>query len=543
MFPNTYALATANLGFQTVYSLFNAMDLVSCERIVMPEKAGETVKSLESGLQLSSFDILAFSLSFENDYPRIPEMLHSAGIPFFRNKRKETHPLIMAGGIATFLNPEPVADFFDLFLVGEAEVLTHSFFDLYLRHMDLKKSELCMTIASSMEGVYAPEFYHPIRNTDGRILGLSAEAGLPQRIRKVSDRDIGTKITASPILSPSSAFPNTFLVEVSRGCPHGCRFCSAGFVYRPPRFREPEILEKAVAMGRERGAKIGLLGTSVSDFKKIDGICEQAKENELVLSFSSLRADGLSPALLKALEAGKVQTATIAPEAGSERLRKVINKGLSEKSILDAAEKLVEAGIPNLKLYFMIGLPEEEEEDLQAIKDLVLKIKDRFLEASRKKGYMGDITLGVSPFVPKPFTPFQWSAMEDEKKLSSALADFRKSFAPVPNIRFHAENPKSSVIQAILARGDRDVSQLIAALWQSGGKLGKALALANFDPAPYLKERSLKDWLPWEIIDHGLKRSFLENEFLRSQQAKSSPACPMKACETCGICREEPNSP
>lgn len=543
VFPNTYPLATANLGFQAVYFLFNSHEKISCERIVLPEKPGDEIRSIESHSPLNSFDILAFSLSFENDYPRIPEILHRGGIPFFRKERREDHPLVMGGGIATFLNPEPIADFFDLFLIGEAEVLVNSFFALYFHHADLGKKEKCRNIAFSMEGVYAPEFYQPVRNSEGLIQGLAAEEGLPRRIRKKIDPDIGEKMTVSPILSPDSAFPDTFLVEVSRGCPHGCRFCSAGFVYRPPRFRETGVLEKAIAMGKKKKAKIGLLGTSVSDFREMERVCSLAKDSELVLSFSSLRADGLSPALLKTLKAGKVQTATIAPEAGSEKLRAVINKGLTEEKILSAAEKLVGAGIPNLKLYFMVGLPEETEEDRQAIKELVLKVKERFLEASRKKGYMGTITVGVSPFVPKPFTPFQWSGVQEEKKLAKILEDLRKSLAPIPNIRFHCENPKTSTIQAVLARGDRDVSQLVVALWQNGNKLKKACKSIGFDPKPYLRERNLQENLPWEIVDHGLKRSFLEKEALRAKQKKETPPCPLKDCRSCGICMENPKSP
>ena len=538
VFPNTYAVAMANLGFQAVYQLFNQREEVACERLVLPENPDAPLRSLETGTALRHFDIIAFSLSFENDYPRIPEILDKSGSPFLHNLREAHHPLVMAGGVATFLNPEPLADFFDLFLIGEAEVLTDPFFNLYLKHRELSKEALLHCLATQMDGIYTPHFYTPLRNAQGRICGLTPASGLPLRVRRVFDPRVSEKATCSPITSAHSAFPDTFLVETSRGCPHGCRFCSAGFVYRPPRFRNMDVLEAAIAEGKNRKMKVGLMGTAVSDLKDIDRICATALEGELVLSFSSLRADALTPALLETLAAGGVKTATIAPEAGSQRLRQVINKGLDTSTLLNAAERLVSAGIPNLKLYFMVGLPEETPEDIAELKALVMAIKARFLEASRLKGFMGVITVGVSPFVPKPFTPFQWAAMQSEARLKAILKELRKDFGPIPNVRFHDENPKNSILQAILARGDRDISRLITALWQEKGHLKRACMAIQLDPSPYLAARSLQDFLPWEILDHGIRRSFLEHERHKASQALSTPPCPMKDCATCGICRE-----
>lgn len=539
VFPNTYAVAMANLGFQAVYQLFNQREELACERFVLPEKPDGFLRSLESGIPLQHCDIIAFSLSFENDYPRIPEILNRCSLPFLREDRSPDHPLILAGGVATFLNPEPLADFFDCFLIGEAEALTHPFFDLLARYREHPRETLLHHIAREMQGAYVPQFYSPLRDAQGRISGLSHAPDLPRRIQRVFDADASRNVTCSPITSPNSAFPNTFLIEVSRGCPHGCRFCSAGFVYRPPRFRDRDVLEAALSEARNRNMKAGLMGTAVSDLKDIDRICAIAREGELVLSFSSLRADALTPALLETLVAGGVKTATIAPEAGSPRLRRVINKGLDTASILSAAERLVLAGIPNLRLYFMVGLPEETPEDILALKNLVLDMKARFLEASRQKGHMGTITVGVSPFVPKPFTPFQWAAMQTEAHLKAILKDLRKAFGPVPNIRFHDENPKNSILQALLARGDRDISRLITALWQEGGDLKRACKAADINPLPYLAERSPHAYLPWEIIDNGIRRSFLEKEREKARQALSSPPCPMTDCASCRICREK----
>lgn len=535
VYPNQYAVGLPNLGFQTVYRLLNSFESVVCERVFLPETPGAAF-SIESGRSLTSFDIIAFSVSFELDYIHLLTILNDSGIPLLSSQRQDFHPLVIAGGVACFINPEPVARFIDCFFLGEAELLLHQFISCVESCADRKN--LLHELALKVQGAYVPSFYDDHYTNEGHFKTLSSVKAYPEKILRIHVPDLNEAPTYSSVITPHSTFANIFLVEVGRGCTHGCRFCSAGFVYRPPRFRSLSSLEKCVQKGAVYSKKIGLVGAAVSDLPDIGRLCEEAQGKGLQFSFSSLRADALTPELISALSASSVRTATIAPDAGSERMRRVINKGMTESQILDSAASLIEAGIPNLKLYFMIGLPTETMEDIEAIVVLCKKIKSVFLEKSRIQGHIGEITISINAFIPKPFTPFQWAGMEKMPLLKKKLALIIKEMKRVPNVSVESNNFREAVVSALLSRGDRRVSGFLIRAVHNNGNLVKTLKdMPEFPVSYYVhRERPVDELLPWDHIDNGINKKFLVNEYLKALEGKMSQPCPMKECRACGAC-------
>jgi radical SAM superfamily enzyme YgiQ (UPF0313 family) len=540
VYPNHYHLAMANLGFQTVYQQLNAMDHVVCERAFLPEpgEGDSPVVSLESGRRFGEFDCVAFSLSFENDYPHVLTLLQKAALPPRSALRGISLPLILAGGVAVFLNPEPLAAFIDCFLLGEAEVSLSPFFQRYDPAQD-RKTQLA-ELAREVPGVYVPDFYRDIYDAGGTLQSFHPTENVPDRVRRVYADDLDAHATQSTVVTPHAGFDDAYLIEVSRGCPRGCRFCAAGYLYRPPRTRSLEVLLEAMETGSRRTQKIGLMGAAVSDFPGLKPLCTAGREQDLQLSFSSLRADALDDQLIDALKSGRLKTATIAPETGSERMRRVINKGLEEEKILSAAEQLVAGGIPNLKLYFMVGLPTEEDEDIVATIELVKRIKHRFLSSSRTRGRMGTITVSLNAFVPKPMTPFQWSAMDEVAVLKQKIKMIKSGLKKVSNVRVHADIPRWAYIQALLSRGDRRVGDLLAMAHGNDGNWPKTFKSSPLNPDFYVHRiRDKEELLPWDFIDHGIDKAFLWSEYKRAIQGRSSKPCPMdmEKCRVCGVCK------
>lgn len=536
IYPNTYHTGMSNLGFQTVYRYANQVEGVSCERAFLPDsKSGcKRIKSIETGTDVRNFDIVLFSVSFENDYIHLVSLLQDAGIPLRSCQRDLSHPLVIAGGVACFLNPEPIAHFIDCFLLGEAEPFLSRFFEIF--NSSGTREKCLQTLAETLSSAYIPEFYTlSEENINGTQVPEPRFAYSPQRIR-LHHADLKELSTTSCILTKDTAFSNTCLIESGRGCRHGCRFCSAGFIYRPPRRYPASTVTDAMEKASESTDRIGLVSPSVSDHPDINDFFIKAAQMGLTLSFSSFRVDTLQPDIIQNLGKATVKTATIAPEAGSQRMRDIINKNITEEQILECVNMLVQAGIINLKLYMMAGLPFEEDSDAEAISTLVKKIKQVFLDASRKKGKIGTITLSVNPFIPKPATPFQWCGFCPEPVLKKRMKIIKNGLKKVSNLQLKFESGKTARQNCLLSKGDR----------RAGDMIEKALRMGwpgtMKEESDYVNRIVDNHWdiytpLPWDIVDTGLDKGFLIKEYQKACRGKTSPPCPGIDCSKCGICR------
>ena len=552
VYANTYPVAMANLGFQSVFEILACHPRVHCERAFLPdtEQRGTEVVSFESGRRLRDFEILAFSISFETDYLHVVEILDGAGIPPLREHR-DGGPILLCGGPATFLNPEPIADFFDLFLIGEGEEMIPEFLARYLAARDQGGGRAgVLDAAAEVAGAYRPDRYAIEYAGDGTIQSVSYRgpgSGAVQR-RLVDDLDRFT--TASKVLTPEAVFGDMYLVEASRGCQWGCRFCAAGYMYRPIRNRSVSVLEASATEGLGERATIGLVGAEMASLPGIAELCEFVTERGGRPSPSSLKADVISQRLASALGRSANRSVTIAPEAGSERMRRVINKNLTEPEILRAAEWLVGAGVRAMKLYFMIGFPTETHEDVVAIVELTRKIRTRFGGERRVQR----LTLSVNPLAPKPWTPFQWEPMEDLRSLKGKIDYLRRELAQLPNVTVDVESPREAYYATLLSRGDRRVSHLLLAIHEAGGDwwqvlqqqrraardgavAGAATMAGGVDPDFYVhRAYTYDEILPWDFIDHALHKRFLWVERTRGYEERQTAPCDVTVCRICGAC-------
>jgi len=493
----------SNLGFLTVHAILNGMDDVVCERAFYPDPdelqayqtTGTPLFSLESERPLADFDIVAFSIPFEADYLAIPEILTLASIPHFSRDRDERAPLVIGGGAALFLNPEPVADFFDLIYLGEAEGGLPSLIDR-IRSAPPERRTLLPALAS-IPSVYVPSCYE-LTYDGARVIRRTPLHGAPERV----DRTVLPTLDSpavSTILSPDTEFASMPLIEVSRGCPRGCRFCAAGFIYHPYRTSpSPSIIEAIEKIGGN-GGRIGLVGAAVSEHPAIEEICSAIVGRGREFSLSSLRIDSLSPTLLHLLRQSGCRSAAIAPEGGSQRLRDLIRKGIDEEEILTACDRLVEHDILNIKLYVIIGFPTETDDDIRELVSLVHRVRSRMLERSRLRGRIGTVTVSANPFIPKPFTPFQWWGMEPIPSLEGKISTLRDAFRAIPNLEFHLEPLREAWLQALLSRGDRRLGAIIS----RGGRKGfrRELKRSGY-PADLIVTRTIPrdEILPWGFI-------------------------------------------
>lgn len=524
-FPNTYYVGMSNLGFQTVYQLFNAHDKVVCERIFLPPKqqlkeqlASRTpLITLESQTLVREFDVIAFSVSFEWDYTNILTMLRLAGVPVRAADRTARDPLVVIGGAVTFVNPEPLAPFADVIAAGEGEELVPGLLAAFSEGGG--RTELLKRLAAK-RGFYIPSFYEVEYKTDGTIERYVPREGTSASpvVKKAA---LPTTETLDPpctqIFTPDTEFGSRFLVEVVRGCANLCRFCWAGYNYLPVRaFPADRILERARA-ARAHSRHAGLVSIALCDHPEIERILTSLAEMGYSISPASLRLDDLTPTIVRLLRESGEKTLTIAPETGSDRLRRVINKTVTNDEILDRAELIFSSGIENLKLYYMIGLPTETDEDLVAIRDLTLQMREIMLSHAKGKGHVGRIIASVNPLVPKPSTTYQWLPMEDPAVVEEKVQRLRSLTADIDNVYFNIKSERHSFYQALLSLGDRRVAPAIEAAEANGGDWRRAVADAGIDADFYVfRDRSKDEVLPWSIIDGGMKEAFFRSELDKS---------------------------
>jgi len=512
-FPNSYELGMSNLGFLTIYKLLNQIDEVFCERFFLFDKkeSGE-VKTMESNLPLSHFSIIAFSVAYELDYLNILKILKLSGIPLKSEQRDKRSPLVVAGGVAVSLNPETVADFFDCLFIGESEDLILEFISEYLRLSKKKTSKERMLFCfSQIPGIYVPGFYKPEYDQRGWVTDIKAEGGVPQTIKK-RKVELGSIQTHSPIITPFSHFQKSFLVEVGRGCSRGCRFCAAGFLYRPTRFHTQDNLLNQIRSYAQNTKRIGLVGSLVSDFPRLEELCSQIYEKGLEIQISSFRVDKVKRELLQILVRSGIKTLTIAPEVGSDKMWRVINKKISREDVLRSVEIAKDMGVRKLKLYFIVGLPWENQEDIQAILELVSDIHKIY----RK---FGRITLSVNPFIPKPNTPFQWAGMNPELKLKEKLQTILNKVKTLPGVSFEKKSIREATFQGILSLGNRRVGEALYYRTVEGLNFNKLWKKVGVDFDFFvLENKNLSLFFPWDMIDTGIKKEFLKGEYRRAEK-------------------------
>ncbi len=548
VYPHVYRVGMSSLGFQWVYHLFNLKDHVVAERAFLPDghemslyrQTRSPLLSLESQRPLNEFHLIAFSLSFENDYPNILTILELAGLPMISSERKSLFPLVAAGGVLTFMNPEPVSPFFDFFIVGEVEPQLDSLIEeLYdCLEVETSKEEFLEVLARKIPSIYVPQFYEVSYSDLGTIEKfLPLRQGIATRVKVAKCRSDELAIAYSPVRSPDSEFSDMQLVEVGRGCGRGCRFCAAGFVYRPPRFHGETEVKRFIKENADPGLRWGLVSSALSDYPGLEEMEDFILAQGCSFSVSSLRADSINIDLLEKIKQAGQKTVTFAPEAGSERLRRVINKKLNREHILQAASYVAQVGDLNLRLYFLIGLPTETFKDIEAILDLVKGIKHNLVKIGAPRGKVSRIRLSINCFVPKPFTPFQWFALEQVVTLKERQKWLKKMIGKEGGIQVSFDVPKWAYIQSLLSMGDRRVSRILVLVHRYGGDWKKALKRADVNPDFFVhRSRDLEEFLPWDFLDHGIRKQYLIQEYRRALEGGSSPSCRPDKCTVCGLC-------
>ena len=542
VYPNTYFVGMSNLGLHIIYEEINLRNDSVCERIFLPEKkeleAYDKTKtplmSVETQRPMHQFDVVAFDVTFEMDYFHIPLMLRHGRVPIMGKDRTEFDPIVIAGGPCATFNPEPFADFIDAFIIGEGEGIVSRVLDIIRdgKMEGLDRHAILRQLANIF-GVYVPSLYVPIYSDDGKFKGYHIAEGAPKTIKR--HFEMLTSGGETVVATNYTEFGAMYIIEVARGCGRHCRFCMAGYCFRVPRVRPLEILKEGVDRAEKLGKKVGLMGAAISDYPEVDELVTYIRSKDMRYSCASLRADSLTQAVVDGLADSGQKTITIAPETGSERLRRVINKGISEEHLQNAATLSAKSGIQHMRLYIMIGLPTETDEDIEAIVGLAERTQAHMAEV----GCKGRLTLSINPFIPKPFTPFQWMAMDHQKTVEKKLQYIKKALQKNRRIEVLVESPKEAYIQGVLARGDRRLGAVLAACAADRGSKSfksemKAAGL-DMDEMNY-RERSFDEFLPWSHLDMGMDDGYLEMEWKRSVDEAYTPPC-VQGCKRCGVCK------
>jgi radical SAM superfamily enzyme YgiQ (UPF0313 family) len=518
----------SNLGFQTVYRLLNDQPDVVCERVFLPPKqelaallqSGTRLVTLESQTPVKEFDVLAFSVSFEWDYTNVLTILRLADLPLRAADRDYRMPLVVIGGAVTFVNPEPLALFADVIAAGEGESLVPALVEACGTP---SRQEMLRRLAPQ-RGFYIPSFYDVEYAPDGSLGAFvpSPDTGAPATVRKAALKTTDAcDPPATSIFTPDTEFGSRLLVEVVRGCANLCRFCWAGYNYLPVRAFPTERILDLAQRARPYANRAGLVSIALCDHPDIEHILRSLKAMGYSISPASLRLDDLTPTIVTLLKESGERTLTIAPETGSDRLRRVINKTVTNDEILHAAELIFSSGIENLKLYFMIGLPTEEDEDLVAIRDLTVQLRDLMIRHARSRGRIGRIVGSVNPLVPKPGTAYQWLPMAATPLIEQKMERLRALVSGMDNVYFSIKSERHSYYQALLSLGDRRLAPALELAERNAGQWRRAVAEAGVDGDFYIyRDRSRDAVLPWDIIDGGMKAAFFRTELEKSQRAE-----------------------
>ncbi len=541
-YPNSYFVGMSNLGLHILYDILNRRPDTACERFFLPDgreldeyrRTQTPLLSMETQTPLLDFAVVGFAVSFEMDYFHLLDMLEVGRVPVLASERGERNPLVIAGGPCATFNPEPLSLFVDAFIIGEGEETIGRFMDVF-HDAKADGADRVETLRrlSRVPGVYVPSFYEHEYKETGEIEKIRSVGDASVRVRRQWVKNLDDYPAHTVVVTDETEF-NLYLIETARGCGRHCRFCMAGYCFRRPRNRSLDILKDAVKAAKVYGKRIGLMGAAISDYPEIDELSRYVLSEGLTMSVASFRADSVTETMIRSLAESGMKTITLAPEAGSARMRAVVNKGIEEEHMFRAMDLGMAAGIRHYRLYIMIGLPYETEEDVDAVGELAGRLKD-YLERHESRG---TLTLSVNPFIPKPFTPFQWAAMADKKYIEAALKRLKKALSGRKGVELIAEPTKSAYIQGVLARGDRRVSRALYRAHSTGGAKAfrRAMKDEGLKDEDYLyREYGEREVLPWDVLDMGIKKEYLYQEWKRAERLETTVPC-FEGCRRCGVC-------
>lgn len=571
-FPDTYEVGMSHLGMRILYHLYNSRDDVYCERVFAPledfeqllKENGMPLFSLETKTPLCDFDMIGFTLQYELCYTNILNMLEMGGVAVKSCDRKDGDPIVCAGGPCAY-NAEPIADFVDIFIMGEGEEVNLEIIDCFKENRNKPREEILFAL-SQIEGVYVPSLYDVFYNEDGTVKSVEPKrSGVPKTVKKRIIKDMDKVFYPDNLVVPfTDIVHDRIMLEVFRGCPRGCRFCQAGMIYRPVREKSPERLyECAKSLMDNTGyEELSLTSLSTGDYSHFldltDTLLKAAEENRTNIALPSLRLDSFNLDLINRVQKQRKSSFTFAPEAGTQRMRDVINKNITEEDLLSSVRLAFNNGWSSLKLYFMIGLPLETDEDVAGIGRLAHKVLDEYFAIEKdKRPKNGHITLSTASFVPKPFTPFQWYPQDTEEELSRKQQIVKEN-VHAKQIKYNYHDSKTSRLEGVFARGDRRLCDVIYTAWKMGCKMDgwseffkydtwlEAFSECGVDPDFYsARKRDFDEVLPWDHIDVGVTKEFLIREAKRAEEGKTTKNC-MIACNKCGaerfdcgICKKE----